>query len=147
MFKAGATFLPTSGAVQVSILGLAAVVLMAVGVRVFLGSRQTPAQREKRRRLLIHRTGRMGDATIIDVRDCVLYYSYRVRGVAYTTSQDASDFRHMLPSQTSVLVGPAGMKYSAGNPANSIVICEEWNGLRPVTVQFEQPQIKENSHS
>lgn len=147
MFKAGATFLPTSGAVQVSILGLAAVVLMAVGVRVFLGSRQTPAQREKRRRLLIHRTGRMGDATIIDVRDCVLYYSYQVRGVAYTTSQDASEFKHMLPSQTSVLVGPAGMKYSAGNPANSIVICEEWSGLRPVTVQFEQPQIKENSHS
>src|SRR3989442_8873990 len=134
MFKAGATFLPTSGAVQISILALAAVVLMALGARIFLGSRQTAAQREKRRRVLIHRTGRMGDATIVDVRDCVLYYSYQVRGVAYTTSQDASEFKHMLPSQTSVLVGPVGMKYSAGNPANSIVICEEWSGLRPVTV-------------
>jgi hypothetical protein len=126
-------------------LGALAVLLIAVGVWLYLNSRQTPAQRERRRRLEISRSGRMGDAWIIDVRDCVLFYSYEVRGVAYTTSQDATDFKDLLPADTSSLVGPSGLKYSSGNPANSIVICEEWNGLRPGTAQTQETIVKENS--
>ena len=147
MFDAGASVFVSGGAVELSILGLAAILLMAWGAWLFLGSRQTAAQRERRRRLAVNRTGRMGDATIIDVRDCILYYSYELRGVSYTTSQDASEFKQMLPSETSVLIGPAGIKYSPGNPANSIVICEEWSGLRQGTLQFQESHTKENSHS
>jgi hypothetical protein len=147
MFNGGASVFVSRGAVELSILGLAAILLMAWGAWLFLGSRQTAAQRERRRRLAVNRTGRMGDATIIDVRDSILYYSYELRGVSYTTSQDASEFKQMLPSETSVLIGPAGIKYSPGNPANSIVICEEWSGLRPVTLQLDETQIKENSRS
>ena len=44
----------------------------------------------------------------------MLYYTYEVRGVEYSTSQDASDFHDMLPPDTSVLIGPAGLKYSPG---------------------------------
>src|SRR5438309_378443 len=127
-----------NASVEVSILALLALLLMGAGAWLFLSSRQTAAQREKRRRLTIHRTGRMGDATIIDVRDCILYYSYEMRGVAYTTAQDASEFKEILPSETSVLIGPVAMKYSPGNPANSIVICEQWSGLRPVTIQIDE---------
>ena len=130
---------------QLSLLALIAVLLIAAGTWRFLNSRQTAAERERRRRQAINRTGRMGDATIIDVRDCVLYYSYEVRGVGYTTSQDASDCKDLLPRGKSVLVGPAGLKYAPGNPANSIVICEEWSGLRPGTPPFEEMQEKENS--
>src|SRR6266478_3851826 len=129
MPRAGASGLFSGGAVEVSLLGVVAVLLMVLGGYVFLGARQTAAQRERRRRLMINRTGRMGDATISDVRDYVLYYSYVVRGVAYTTSQDASDLKQLLPPDTSVLAGPAGLKYAPGNPANSILICEEWSGL------------------
>ena len=81
----------------------------------------------------------MGDANIIDVRGCVLFYSYEIRGVAYTTSQDASDFQDRLPAETSVLIGPVSLKYSPGNPANSIVICEDWSGL---PLQFRERQEK-----
>jgi hypothetical protein len=130
------------GAVEVAMLAALAVLLIAAGIWLFLGSRQTPAQREKRRRLFINRTGRMGDATIIDVRDCMLFYSYEVRGVAYTTSQDASEFKHQLPLETSNLVGPTSLKYSSRNPANSIVICEEWSGLRPAAPQFQELRAK-----
>ena len=124
-------------------LALLATLLIAAGVWLYLNSRQTAAQRERRRRLAISRTGRMGDAMIVDVRDCVLFYSYEVRGVAYTTSQDASDFKDLLPADTSTLIGPAGLKYSSRNPANSIVICEEWSGLRPGSPQTQE---KEKSH-
>ena len=86
----------------------------------------------------------MGDATIIDVREDVLYYIYEVRGVEYSTSQDVSDFHDMLPPDTSVLIGLVGLKYSPGNPANSIVICEQWSGLRP---QFQESNLKENTRS
>ena len=145
MTRTGASVLIPGGATGLLVLGILAVVLIAVGVWLYLNSRQTPAQRERRRRLEISRAGRMGDAWIIDVRECVLFYSYEVRGVAYTTSQDASDLKDLLPADTSSLVGPSGLKYSSGNPANSIVVCEEWSGLRPGAAQSQEAIVKENS--
>src|SRR4249920_1795522 len=94
-----------------AVLGLIALLLIAGGTWLFLISRQTAAQRERRRRMTVNRTGRMGDATIIDVRGDVLYYTYEVRGVEYSTSQDASDFHDLLPPDTSVLIGLVGLKY------------------------------------
>src|SRR5438552_171708 len=127
------------GAGELLLLALFAILLMAAGVWIVLKSRMTAAERERRRRIAIHRNGRMGDANIIDVRGCLLFYSYEIRGVAYTTSQDASDFQDRLPAETSVLIGPVSLKYSPGNPANSIVICEDWSGL---PLQFREPQEK-----
>jgi hypothetical protein len=137
----------SSGALEVSMLAALALLLIAVGIWLFLNSRQTAAQREQRRRITINRIGRMGDATIIDVRDCVLFYQYEVRGVAYTTSQDASEFKDQLPSETANLIGPSAMKYSSKNPANSILICEEWSGLRPAPPQVHEIHAKESSHT
>jgi hypothetical protein len=147
MLRSGASAFLIRGAVELSILGLAAILLVAMGAWLYFDSRVPPAEREKRRRLTVNRTGRMGDATIIDVRDCVLYYSYEVRGVAYATSQDATEFKHMLPADTSVLIGPVGLKYASGNPANSIVICEEWSGLRQAPLQLQENYTKENNRS
>jgi hypothetical protein len=147
MSQVGAGFLLPGGAVEVSMLALVALLLIGAGVWLFLSSRESVAQRERRRRLTLSRTGRMGDATIIDVRDCVLFYSYEVRGVAYTTSQDASELKDKLPRETSNLIGPTGLKYSSKNPANSIVICEEWSGLRPAVPQFQETRTKESSHT
>ena len=127
------------GAGELLLLALFAILLMAAGVWIVLKSRMTAAERERRRRIAIHRNGRMGDANIIDARGCVLFYSYEIRGVAYTTSQDASDFQDRLPAETSVLIGPVSLKYSPGNPANSIVICEDWSGL---PLQFRERQEK-----
>jgi hypothetical protein len=135
------------GALQLAILAALAILLIVAGIWLFLNSRQTTAERERKRRIAISRTGRMGDATIIDVRDCILFYSYEVRGVEYTTSQDASEFKNRLPSETANLIGPSAMKYSSKNPANSILICEEWSGLRAATPQVQEVRAKESSHT
>jgi hypothetical protein len=135
----------SASALDLFLLGMLAVALMGSGAWMFLKSRQTAAERERRRRLTVNRTGRMGDATITDVREYVLFYSYELRGVAYTTSQDAADFKNLLPAETAVLIGPVGIKYTPGNPANSIVICEQWSGLRPVAQQTI-PETQENMH-
>ena len=93
-------------------------------------SRLTPERREQRRRLDINLNGRLGDALLTECHENTLYYTYEVRGVHYTASQDVSSLRAQLPDAPERLGGMVNMKYTAQNPANSILVCEEWSGLR-----------------
>jgi hypothetical protein len=93
-------------------------------------SRLSPEKREQRRRLDINLNGRLGDALLTECHENTLYYTYEVRGVHYTASQDISGLREQLPGPPERLGGTANMKYAAQNPANSILVCEEWSGLR-----------------
>jgi hypothetical protein len=93
-------------------------------------SRLSPERREQRRRLDINLNGRLGDALLTECDENTLYYTYHVRGVHYTASQDISSLRGQLPGAPERLGGMVNMKYVAQNPANSILLCEEWSGLR-----------------
>jgi hypothetical protein len=73
--------------------------------------------------------GKMGDAQLVEIRDELIFYSYGVRGVEYTASQDISQLKQLVPSDLSAL-GSVSVRYDAKNPANSIVIAEQWSGLR-----------------
>jgi hypothetical protein len=112
--------------------GLAAIVVLLLGaaVTIVLWKRRNPREREKRRRLAVNRHGRMGDGTIMDCHTDALYYNYSIRGVEYAASQDVSTLHEYLPEDPALLVGPVTLKYSSRNPANSILLCEEWSGLR-----------------
>jgi len=112
------------------VLGALGGLLLGLGLWLLFRSRTTPAERERKRRLAVNGKGRVCDASVIDVRDDALYYRYSIAGVEYTASQDISGLRELLPPDPSVLIGPATLKYLPRNPANSIVICEEWSGLR-----------------
>jgi len=72
----------------------------------------------------------MGDATVVEFRGELLFYTYDVRGVQYTASQDLAPLVAYVPKDMSVVVGPISVRYDAKNPANSIVLAEEWSGLR-----------------
>jgi len=94
-------------------------------------ARRSPAERERRRRLTVNARGRTGGATITDFHEGALCYRYFVSGVEYTASQDLSALLDMLPEDPLTLIErPATVKYLAHNPANSILLCEEWSGLR-----------------
>ena len=67
---------------------------------------------------------------INEVTADALYYSYSVGGVQYEASQDITALRDRLPAEPERLIGWSGMKYSSNNPADSILLCEEWSGLR-----------------
>jgi hypothetical protein len=58
-----------------------------------------------------------------------LFYTYSVRGVVYTASQDTTGLTDRLPPDLS-RVGAAWVKYDPKNPANSIIFSEEWVGLQ-----------------
>lgn len=98
----------------------------------FLPSRRvTPAQRERARRLAVNAKGRPGSASITDFHDSIVWYTYEVGGVEYAACQDVSTLADFLPPDpVRRIERPATFKYLPRNPANSIVICEEWSGLR-----------------
>ena len=118
----------TSAPVMVG-AGIAAA-LLGAGAYAVVRYRRRPKDKELLRRTAINLSGRLGDATVTDVQDAILYYSYSVRGVNYTASQDISQLLGLVPEDPNLLIGqPASLKYSPQNPANSILLCEDWSGL------------------
>ena len=79
---------------------------------------------------MLVKIGKMGDANLLDAHGDLVVYSYLVRGVEYTASQEVSKLKQYLPAETSSLPAHVFVKYDARNPANSIILSEEWTGLQ-----------------
>lgn len=120
----------TADAITAALSVVLVVLLAIIGIRAWLRSRITPEEIERRRRCLLLATGKMGDANLVDVHDDLLVYCYAVRGVDYTASQDISKLRQFLPDNINSLSGHVLIRYDPRNPANSILLAEEWSGLR-----------------
>ena len=107
-------------------------VVVAFVIRNYLRRRPTAEEIERRRRATLHRLGKMGDGEILDVEaaSASIVYSYSVAGVVYTASQDLVTLQSLLPRDPMTMVGPVSVKFDPRNPANSIVLCEDWTGLR-----------------
>jgi hypothetical protein len=119
---------PVTEAVVIGAVSLSAI---AAAVLIVLRIRRKPKDKEKLRRLEVNSIGRLGDATIMEISDDAIIYEYSVGGLTYTASQDITQLRELLPPDSHRLIGrPASLKYSSHNPANSILLCEEWSGLR-----------------
>ena len=116
---------------ELALLSGAAVVGFAAIVVIVWRRRKSPVERERLRRLAIHRSGRMGDAMIDEAINGIVYYSYSVGGVEYAASQDISTLKDRIAVDPETLIGPVTLKFMARNPFNSIVLCEEWSGIRP----------------
>jgi len=119
-------------AAEVVLLALAVVLVglgALIGYRAWKRSRITPEERERRRRSALVAHGKMADAVLVEIRDDFLFYSYGVRGVEYTASQDVSMLKSYMPPDFST-IDAVSVKYDSRNPANSIVLAEQWSGLR-----------------
>ena len=117
---------------QIVLLVSVTIALLGVGFYFLSRMRRNPKDKEKRRRLQVNQQGRLGDATITEVQENTIFYEYSVRRVLYTASQDVAQLREQMPGDLERLIGPVTLKYSPQNPANSILLCEEWSGLRGV---------------
>ena len=123
-----------TSAVQLAVFGAFAFLLLLAAAWITLRSlRGNPEKRERKRRLEVNRGGRLGDAFITDADAALIYYEYSVHGVQYMASQDVTFLRELLPAEPERLIGVAHLKYAPNNPANSILLCEEWSGLRQPT--------------
>ena len=116
------------------------VALLAWGVVYWVRShRKTPEQIERERRRRLSTFGRICDGTVIDVQELpsngsgpgqFLIYTYEIGGVAYEASQDITHLRQYVDIHSCKLGLPTSIKYNPQNPGDSIVIAEEWTGLR-----------------
>jgi hypothetical protein len=121
----------SSGGTILAMAGSAAfVALGAWGVHRYIKGRPSETELERRRRTHLRTRGKMGDANLLEYREHMVVYSYAIGGVEYMASQDLSDLLTLLPEDRWSAIGPASIKYDPRNPANSIVLSEEWSGLR-----------------
>ncbi len=113
--------------------------LLGVGTAYLLRKgRKTPDQLEKERRLRISLHGRITDGTVIDAQEIskdghnlqMLIFQYDVAGVSYEASQDITHLRQYVDIHTCKVGLPSSVKYNPQNPGDSIVIAEDWSGLR-----------------
>lgn len=124
-------FAGSRGFTEALVIGAVSVPVLTLGAVVIMRLRRKPKDKEQRRRLEVNLNGRLGDATILEITDDSILYEYSVRGMTYTASQDISKLRELIPPDRDRLIGrPASLKYASQNPANSILLCEQWSGLR-----------------
>lgn len=128
--------------------------------------RPTAEEVERARRTFLVKSGRLVDGMLLDVCDVeaaipekskdqvpgtltMLLFSYRIAGAEYQCSQDVTNLTEVVDA-TQVRAGfPCTVRYQPGNPQNSIVIAEEWTGLRaglPVLPLFDDPDPIDVSH-
>lgn len=103
-------------------------------------TKKSPEDLERERRAWLEGAGRITDGTVIDVQELaaannhhaavMLIYKYDVAGVSYECSQDVTHLRHWINLHSCRLGLHTSVKYDPQNPGNSLVISENWMGLR-----------------
>ncbi len=118
----------------VGLMALGAGLMAAAGYLVYSNFRKrpSPVELERRRCRGVGSWGKIHDAVIVEWQDNIVHYYYEVRGVEYAASQDLSTLLDRLPDERGSLVGAVSIKYDPRNPANSIILGEQWSGLRKV---------------
>ncbi|MGD0680456.1 MAG: DUF3592 domain-containing protein [Terracidiphilus sp.] len=140
------------------------VALLVAGLWLLLRKGPTPDERERARRQFLSHSGRVVDGMLLDICEVegaakikngpsrtltMLLYSYRIGGVDYESSQDVTDLLREGDAAQVRAGFPCSARYQPGNPQNSIVVSEEWSGLRaglPVLPSFEDPDPIDTSH-
>ena len=143
------------------VIGAAAVLgtaLLALGLWLVFRKRPTAEELERARRLFLAHSGRLVDGMLLDVCEVeaedgrtltMLLYSYRIGGVDYESSQDITDMSGVVDALQVRAGFPCSARYQPGNPHNSIVVAEEWSGLRvglPVFPAYEDPDPVDTIH-
>lgn len=118
-----------------------AVLVALTGAGIWLVTRRRPTadEIEQARRQSLARTGRLVDGMFLDITEMtgddgttrtLLIFSYRISGVDYQCSQDVTAMRDTFNPADLRAGFPCTVRYQPGNPHNSILVSEEWSGLR-----------------
>lgn len=125
-------------------------------VRLF-GRAKDSMEAERERRSYLNRVGRIVDGQVLEMvegsaepagssagglfgkrraektrnlRHKMLLYTYSISGVTYEAAQDISGLEEQACLERVVAGQPVGVKYDPANPSNSILIADDWSGLR-----------------
>jgi hypothetical protein len=143
---------------------VAMIAALALGLWLIFRPRPTPEELERARRQFLAHSGRLVDGMLLDVCELeapakqkdgpsrtltLLVYKYRIGGVDYESSQDITDMHSVLDAEQVRAGFPCSARYQPGSPQNSIVVAEEWSGLRvglPVLPAYDDPDPIDTRH-
>ncbi len=128
------------GALRFYLMTFGATGVASLAIVFYLRSRRKTAEQiERERRQRVSVIGRITDGTLIDIQEIpangnghaqFVIFQYDVAGVSYEASQEITYLRDIFDIHTCKIGLPASVKYDPHNPGNSIVVAENWKGLR-----------------
>ncbi len=132
---------------------LAALALIAYA---FARPAPDPEAEERKRRLHLNLIGRIAEGQVVELAQhpappvekrrglfgtgsqpladdrprSLVSYSYSISGVTYHTAQDITGLESQVKIERLVTGYPTSVKYDPSNPSDSIVVADDWSGLR-----------------
>jgi len=133
--------------------GIAAILMIAYAL---LRPGENPEDAERKRRLHLNQIGRIAEGQVVELAEHapepkagrrnfvgggtrrlrndgprhLVSYSYAISGVTYHTAQDITGLEGQIRFDRLVAGQPASVKYDPSNPADSILVADDWSGLR-----------------
>jgi membrane protein implicated in regulation of membrane protease activity len=134
----------------------AAVAAVAMIAYAFFRPAEAPQDVERKRRLHLNQIGRIAEGQVVDLIEHppessesskrgfgsrarplpdtrprhLVSYSYAISGVTYHTAQDITGLEGQIRFERLVAGQPASVKYDPSNPSDSILVADDWSGLR-----------------
>ncbi len=122
----------------------------------FLSRAKDNSEAERDRRAYLNRIGRIVDGQVLEIVEKpaespsaqsglfgkrrgeksnpaihkMLLYTYSISGVTYEAGQDVTGLEEQVCLDRIVAGQPVGVRYDPSNPSNSILIADDWSGLR-----------------
>jgi hypothetical protein len=140
------------------LLALGVGTILAIGLIVFAFVRPSvdPEEAERKRRLHLNHIGRIAEWQVVDLTESaaepaeerrgilpsrarplpdtrprhMVSYSYSISGVTYHTAQDITGLESQVRFDRLMAGQQASVKYDPSNPSDSILVADDWSGLR-----------------
>ena len=137
-------------------MGGAAAAAIAMIAYAFFRPEENAEEIERKRRLHLNQIGRIAEGQVVELvahppepqdkskslfgtrsrpltnlgpRQLVSY-SYAISGVTYHTAQDITGLESQIRLDRLAAGTPASIKYDPSNPTDSILVADDWSGLR-----------------
>src|SRR3981189_2504265 len=137
-------------------MGGAAVAAVGMIAYAFFRPKENPEEIERKRRLHLNQIGRIAEGQVVELAAHapepreksknlfrsqpqplddmsprqLVSYSYAISGVTYHTAQDITGLERRIRLDKLVAGQPASIKYDPSNPTDSILVADDWSGLR-----------------
>jgi len=137
-------------------MGAGSVAAVAMIIYAFVRPASNPQDEERKRRLHLNLIGRIAEGQVVELAEHkpleepprrgllgararplmdnrprhLVSYSYSISGVTYHTAQDITGLESQVRFERLVAGYPASVKYDPSNPSDSILVADDWSGLR-----------------